>query len=69
MAAGAARDTESSASAEERLAELWTRVDVLAEAVRALITGFEGEPGIDIDEQRRSRATRLAAEILMAGEG
>lgn len=59
---------EPEPSAEEQLASLAARVDALTEAVRTLATGFEGEPGAGIDEQRRARAARLAAEILLTGE-
>jgi uncharacterized protein (DUF2267 family) len=55
-------------SAEAVLASLEARVDVLTEAVRTLASGFEEEPGVGVDEQRRERAAWLAAEILMTGE-
>lgn len=55
------------ASAWDLLNDLKARVEVLTEAVRTLAIGFEEEPGAGIDEQRRARAARLAAEILING--
>lgn len=63
----AASQPSAPGSAEELLADLQARVDVLTEAVRALATGFEEPPGGGVDEQRRGRAARLAAEILING--
>jgi uncharacterized protein (DUF2267 family) len=59
---------EREPSAEEQVSALAARMDVLTDAVRALAGGFEEEPGTGVDEQRRSRAARLAAEILMTGQ-
>jgi len=53
------------AMAYEMLAELEARVDVLTTAVRTLATGLEQSPGAGADEQRRSRAAHLAAEMLL----
>lgn len=60
-----ARAAGAAEQPQELLADLEARVDVLTEAVRTLATGFEAEPGAGVDEQRRSRAARLAAEILL----
>jgi uncharacterized protein (DUF2267 family) len=55
------------AAAEKLLADIEERVDNLTAAVRALAVGMEQAPGAGIDEARRSRAARLAADILIAG--
>lgn len=61
------RPTESGVDATKLLADLEDRVDNLTAAVRALALGIEQPPGAGVDESRRSRAARLAADILIAG--
>jgi hypothetical protein len=53
--------------ADKLLADLEDRIDNLSAAVRALALGFEEHPGAGVDEQRRARAARVAADILIAG--
>jgi uncharacterized protein (DUF2267 family) len=59
--------TASGVAPEKLLADLEDRVDNLTAAVRALALGIEQAPGAGIDESRRTRAARLAADILIAG--
>jgi uncharacterized protein (DUF2267 family) len=53
--------------ADKLLADLEDRIDNLSAAVKALALGFEEHPGSGVDEQRRARAARVAADILIAG--
>ena len=53
--------------ADKLLADLEDRIDNLSAAVRVLALGFEDQPGAGVDEQRRARAARVAADILIAG--
>ena len=54
------------ADADKLLADLEDRIDNLSAAVRVLALGFEDQPGAGVDERRRARAARVAADILIA---
>ena len=58
---------EELSDADKLLADLEERIDSLSAAVRVLALGFEDQPGAGVDEQRRVRAARVAADILIAG--
>ena len=58
---------QSGRTTEQELADLNTRPDALATAMRTLTTGFDEPLGEGLDEQRLARASRLTGEILPGG--
>ena len=64
---GAAPDQERAANDASRVRRLETQVDVLTEAVRALIDGLETDPAHEQPaDGRAARGARLARELLLS---